>query len=74
MVVRMIAWGFPGWSKSRRVRAQQAICTMRRKAMQRRKEDSLAILGGAYGWFVVLFVVFIGVMEDVALLLLLLLL
>jgi hypothetical protein len=32
------------------VRAQQAICTMRRKAMQRRKEDSLPmVLGGDVG-------------------------
>jgi len=44
MVVRMTACGFPGCSRSRRVRVQQAICTMRRKAMQTRKEVSLAIV------------------------------
>ncbi len=50
MVVRSMAVGFPGCSRSSSVRAQQAICTMRRKAMQRRKEDSLPmVLGGCVG-------------------------
>jgi hypothetical protein len=44
MVVRIMACGFPGWRRSRRVRAQQPIWTMRRKAMQRRKEDSFPMV------------------------------
>jgi len=40
----MITRGFPGTKRSTRAKAQQAICTMRRAAMQNRKEVSLDML------------------------------
>lgn len=66
MVVRIMACGFPGWRRSRRVRAQQPIWTMRRKAMQRRKEDSFPMVEVFVCWsgvwmFVVVIVVVVVV-------------
>jgi hypothetical protein len=42
-IVSMVVRRRCGCTRSSRVSAQQAICTMSRKAMQRRKEDSFAM-------------------------------
>jgi hypothetical protein len=44
MVVRKIKRGLPGMKRSTSARAQQAIWTIRRAAMQRRNEESLDML------------------------------
>lgn len=46
-MLRISACGLPGCSKSSRVRDQQASWTMRRKAMQMRKDESLPIVATA---------------------------